>query len=449
VAVSESAFALVGAPTRLDVLANDTDVDGDALVVESVVPPVSGTASVSADGRAIEFNYGAVIPAGAVDVDYVISDGKGGTATARVSLMPNRAPVAVADLRTIPVGEWTTIAALANDTDADGDVLRVASVRASVGVTVQIIDGGAAIQAEVVPAAAGTLPVITYTVTDGKGGSATSTITLNQAPTAVVDAVVMNIGEVKTVVVTANDTDPNGDTLTVTAIQAPAGVAAVGFVSGAQAGIAVRLTALAEGDHSVGYTLSDGRGGTTAGTVRVTVAGVVNRNPVALNDAFVGQAGVAVAFQPLANDTDADGDALRIQSVTQPVNGTLTVDADGRTLWFTANQAASLAAQTVSYTVVDARGATATAQIALTAKDQVLVTTATCLGLRSWTFRGTASPGAIVEVFNGATRLARVTASTTTGAWSAGVLVTVPAPVQSVLVKSSRGGSVTAPVTNR
>ncbi len=449
VAVSESLFALVGSLTRLAVLANDTDPDGDVLTISSVVPPLSGTAVVSADGRAIEFSYGPVLPVAPVEVDYVVSDGKGGTTTARVTLTANRAPVAVADLRTIPAGEWRNLGVLANDSDADGDVLRVTSVSATVGVTVQLLAGGAGIEAEVGPGAVGTLPVVTYTISDGKGGTSTSTVTVNQAPTAVEDLVAMNLGEVTTVVVTTNDTDPNGDRLTVTSHQAPAGVAAVGFISGAQAGIALRITALVEGIHPIAYTLSDGRGGVATGTVRVTVAGLLNRNPIALNDTFVGQAGAAVAFQPLLNDTDPDGDVLRIQSVTQPTNGIVSVDADGRTLWFTANQAASLAAQTVNYTVVDARGATATAQMVLTAKDEVIVTTATCLGLRSWTFRGTASPGAIVEVFNGATRLARVTASTTTGAWAAGVLVTVPAPVQSVVVRSSRGGSVTAPVTNR
>jgi len=447
VAVSESAFALVGASSRVDVLANDTDVDGDTLVVASVVPPVSGTASVSADGRAIEFNYGSVIPTGAVDVDYVVSDGKGGTATARVSLLPNRAPVAVADVRTIPVGEWTTIAALANDTDADGDVLRVASVSASVGVTVQIINGGAAIQAEVVPAAAGTLPVITYTVTDGKGGVATSTITLNQAPIAAADAVVMNLGETTTVDVMTNDFDFNGDPLSVTAVQPPVGINASRLVSGGRA--MVQITATAAGQFDVGYTLADARGGIASGILRVTVAGVLNHNPLAVRDAFIGQAGEPIVLQPLANDSDIDGDVLKIQSFTQPTHGTLTLDADGQRLWFTANQSSSLGAQTVTYTVEDARGARASAEMVLTARDQVTVSLAVCTGLRSWSIRGVSSPGAVVDVMIGTQLLRRVTASTTTGAWTATASFPVPAPVQTVLVKSSRGGSVTAPVTNR
>jgi hypothetical protein len=183
--------------------------------------------------------------------------------------------------------------------------------------------------------------------------------------------------------------------------------------------------------------------------LRVTVAGILNHNPLAVRDAFVGQAGESVVLQPLANDSDIDGDVLRIQSFTQPTHGTLTLDADGQRLWFTANQSSSLAAQTVTYRVEDARGAKATAEMVLTARDQVTVNLAVCTGLRSWAIRGVSSPGAVVDVMIGSQLLRRVTASTTTGAWTATVSFPVPAPVQSVLVKSSRGGSVTAPVTNR
>ena len=202
------------------------------------------------------------------------------------------------------------------------------------------------------------------------------------------------------------------------------------------------------GVYPVPYTLSDGRGGTASGLVRVAVAGLVNRNPVAVKDAFVGQSGEAVALVPLANDTDPDGDVLRIESVTQPTQGTMTVDADGRRVWFTANQAASLIEQTVTYTVVDSRGATSTAMMTLTARDQVVVSQALCSSLRTWSLRGTAAPGAVVEVYNGAALLRRVTASST-GAWAASVVAAIPAPVASVTVRSSRGGTVVAPVTNR
>jgi len=377
-----------------------------------------------------------------------ISDGKGGTAAAQVTLLPNRAPVAVSDSLTQPLNEWKTFAALANDSDADGDTLRVVEVRSTPGVTALIPAGGRAVEFEVVSVVPGTSPVVTYTVSDGKGGVATSTVTVNQPPTAGTDVVSMSIGEVKSVVLTSNDTDPNGDSLVLGSVQAPAGLGVLSVVSGPLARTAVQITALTAGSYVINYTVSDGRGGTAAGLVQVTVSPVLNRNPIAVRDTFVGQAGEAVALTPLANDTDPDGDALRIGSITQPTEGSVTLDADGRRVWFTANQAASLMEQTVTYTVVDARGATSTALIALTARDQVVVTQAVCIGLRSWSVRGTAAPGSVVEVYNGAALLRRVTASAT-GAWAASVVAAVPAPVESVRVTSSRGGTVVAPVTNR
>jgi len=417
-------------------------------VISSLVPPAVGTATVSADGRTIEFSYGSVTAPPTVVVGYTISDGKGGTASAQVTLLPNRAPVAVADALTQPLNEWNTFAALSNDSDADGDTLRVVDVLATTGVTVQIPAGGRAVEFEVLAGAAGTLPVVTYTVSDGKGGVATSTITVNQPPTAGPDAVSMSVGEVKSVVLTSNDTDPNGDALLLSNVQAPAGVSALMIVSGPLARTAIQITAVSAGSHLINYTVSDGRGGTASGVVQVTVSAVVNRNPIAVKDTFVGQAGEAVALTPLVNDTDPDGDALRVGSVTQPTEGTLTVDADGQRVWFTANQAASLVDQTVTYTVVDARGATSTALVNLTARDQVTVSQALCSGLRTWSFRGTAAPGAVVEIYNGAALLRRVTAGPT-GAWVATVVSAVPAPVNSVRVTSSRGGSLVAPVTNR
>ena len=447
VAASENLFAQVGQVTRLEVLTNDTDPDGDVLQVSAVVPPVKGSATIAEGGRAILFTYGTAV-AGPVDVTYTISDGKGGTATARASLKANRQPVLVADSRTVVPGNWVAAMALSNDTDPDGDSLQVVDVRGPTGVMVRISDKGSDLEFLLGTNAPGAQQVITYTVNDGKGGEATSTVTVNQAPTAVEDYVAMNLGETKVVVLTANDTDPNGDPLQVSAVQAPSGLSILMIVSGSQARMAVQITASVAGVYPVPYTLSDGRGGTATGLIRVAVAGIVNRNPVATKDAFVGQSGEAVALTPLTNDKDPDGDLLRVQSVTQPTQGTLTIDADGVRVWFTANQASSLIEQTVTYTVVDPRGATATALMTLTARDQVTVSQALCAGRRTWSVRGTAAPDAVVEVYIGATLLRRVTASST-GAWVASVVAAVPAPVASVTVRSSRGGTVVAPVTNR
>ena len=71
--------------SELNVLANDTDSDGDVLNIVGVTQPVKKVGTVSILGNKIKF-----IPNGRFDNDtftYTISDGKGGLSTATVTLI--------------------------------------------------------------------------------------------------------------------------------------------------------------------------------------------------------------------------------------------------------------------------------------------------------------------------------------------------------------------------
>ncbi len=76
------------------------------------------------------------------------------------------------------------------------------------------------------------------------------------------------------------------------------------------------------------YTVSDGTDTDTA-TVTVTVADAVNTPPVAADDSAATPAGTPVAIDVLANDSDADGDTLTVTSVSDPANGTAVIDDNG------------------------------------------------------------------------------------------------------------------------
>lgn len=109
------------------VLANDSDPDGDTLAIASVTPPAHGVASVS--GTQVLYT-----PArgytGPDAFTYTIADGKGGTATATVSVTvsrANRAPVAVDDFGITGFNEPIAFDVLANDSDPDNDALAVLS----------------------------------------------------------------------------------------------------------------------------------------------------------------------------------------------------------------------------------------------------------------------------------------------------------------------------------
>ncbi|MFN8105308.1 MAG: Ig-like domain-containing protein [Acidimicrobiia bacterium] len=228
VAVADMASTGAGLGVVADVVTNDSDVDGDPLVVSEVSDPEHGSAT--ADGGTVTYTPDEGF-LGVDTVTYTISDGHGGTASAtltvHVLLQPNGLPVANPDSATTLVGTAAAVAVLANDTDPDGDPLTLVSVTAAAhGSTVA---GPAGVTYVPVAGFAGTDSFI-YTITDGKGAIASATVTVtvaapNAAPVAVDDDYRTQVGAVLVVEapgVVGNDTDLDGDALTVTVTRGPA-----------------------------------------------------------------------------------------------------------------------------------------------------------------------------------------------------------------------------------
>ena len=187
---------------------------------------------------------------------------------------------------------------------------------------------------------------------------------LNRAPAAVNDSVNAACGATSTFNVLANDTDADGDPLTITAVSNPGkGVAAI-------AGNKIAYTPTAAGC-SVGadtftYTISDGKGGTSTATVNVALQPpAANQPPIAVDDTFTVACGATATLNVLANDRDPDGDALRITSVTAPQQGSrISISADGKTI----NLVPALfcfSTDSFNYTISDGRGGVATAKVTL------------------------------------------------------------------------------------
>src|SRR5581483_1031266 len=131
-----------------------------------------------------------------------------------------------------------------------------------------------------------------------------------------------------TVDVVANDRDPDGDALAVTAITQPAhGTAAIADPHH----VTYTPVALFHGSDAFTYTIDDGQGGTATATVALTIT-PVNHPPVAADVAAstFNDTPVAVAL----GASDVDGDALTFAIVTAPAHGTLGALA-GNTITYT------------------------------------------------------------------------------------------------------------------
>ncbi|OUD44989.1 tandem-95 repeat protein [Vibrio parahaemolyticus] len=304
--VADKATVVEDTPTIIKVLGNDTfEGDGKVVSLDANNGPANGTVSVNPDGSVTytpNDNYH-----GADSFTYIVtSGGVSESTTVEVNVTPvNDAPVAKNDISTTQEDTAVTIDVLSNDTDIDGDTLRIdsASVPSDQG-TVEIVDGKLVFTpAENFNGDA----EITYTVTDGElTDEAKVSVTVNpvnDAPTIKVDAVesiTENAVSTDTVVatLTVRDTDTSEDQLTVSLENNSNGyfVLVGDEVKLTQAGVdAVSNDELNLKDLTISASVSDGVN-PTANDSDSLVVNRVNDAPTVEN---------AIADQVLSEDFDA------------------------------------------------------------------------------------------------------------------------------------------------
>ncbi|MGD1468585.1 tandem-95 repeat protein, partial [Vibrio harveyi] len=348
VAVNDTVSTDEDTAVTIDVLANDSDPENDTLTITAAsVPAEQGTVAI-VDGKLVftpaeNFN-------GDATISYTISDGQlTDDATVAVTVNPvNDAPVAVNDAVSTDEDTAVTIDVLANDSDPENDQLTItnASVPAEQG-TVTIVDGKLVFTpAENFNGDA----TISYTISDGQlTDDATVAVTVNpvnDAPVAVNDAVSTDEDTAVTIDVLANDSDPENDTLTITAASVPAEQGTVTIVDGK---LVFTPAENFNGDATISYTVSDGQL-TDDATVAVTV-NPVNDAPVAVNDTVATDEDTAVTIDVLANDSDPENDTLTITAASVPAEqGTVTI-VDGKLVFTPAENFNGDA--TISYTISD------------------------------------------------------------------------------------------------
>ncbi|MBE4468974.1 tandem-95 repeat protein, partial [Vibrio parahaemolyticus] len=334
----------------IDVLPNDSDVDGDKLSIQSAsVPEAQGKVEI-VDGKLV------FTPAenfhGDAEITYTVTDGAlTDQATVNVTVNAvNDTPVVESNLADQTLAEdFTTYTidlntAFSDVDNVDGEL--TFSVSGNSNVLVSIENGIATISPTADWNGSETL---TFTATDPSGESVSQTVDFTVAPVVDIEADSADVVEdTPTIInVLGNDTFEGKDK-----------VVSLDAENGPKNG-----TVIVNNDGTVTYTPDDNYVGKDTFTYVVTSGGVsesttvevnvtpVNDAPVAKDDIATTQEDTAVTIDVLPNDTDADGDKLSIESASVPKEqGTVEV-VDGK-LVFTPAENFNGDAE-ITYTVTD------------------------------------------------------------------------------------------------
>lgn len=251
------------------VRANDDGGDAPVMLAE-VSAPQHGSAAIVND----EVRY---TPApdfhGSDSFTYTLRDANGDRSTATVTVTVaslNDTPVAVLDTFTVPEDGGTVVLnLLANDTGlGDGPISYVSLGRPQHG-TLELV--GNEVRYTPNPNFNGS-DVVLYTIRDADGQQSSSTVFLtitnvNDLPIARDDAFTVPAGQVRDLDVLMNDSDLDGNALSIVAFGAPD----LGRVEASLGKARFTAPAGASGVTSFSYTISDGQGGFATAMVTVTI----------------------------------------------------------------------------------------------------------------------------------------------------------------------------------
>ncbi|MBK8334829.1 MAG: fibronectin type III domain-containing protein [Acidimicrobiaceae bacterium] len=342
-----------GATGTVFPLANDSDSNEDSLALVPDWPSESpGFRVKTVQGAALEITG---VLAGTYALKYLASDGVDKTrGTIRlVVLAPdgtNHSPIAVPDKVRMRSDRVVNVDVLANDVDADGDVLAITDVKVptdgSGGIIRATIIDRRMIQLEVVPGLDGVPPVgpfyVGYTLSDGHGAERAAIqdeaatagdaqraqgivvvsivpAIIDQPPVATADVVWVRSGDVASIPVLVNDIDPDGDPLALSDVfqDQAAQLEASGSVVSWVAGRSVFLKGGRPGTYPLQYTvLANGKPASGEITIYVTALpdGATNPNNPPAPKALVLRAvrNTTVRLQVPTFGVDRDGDSVTV-----------------------------------------------------------------------------------------------------------------------------------------
>lgn len=386
VANTDSAATVQGQQVNINVLANDSDPEGDALQLSIASIPVNGWATVNDNGTSGNLADDFIVYrprfgfSGTDTFVYQVLEASGGRATATVTVSVDGAPTANPDRVVMLPLTHRKVDVLANDSDPDGDLLQLSILTGPAHGTATLNNNGTPADPsddfiDYAPQA-GFLgqDTFVYQVADGRGGksSAGVTVTVTTLPVAEPDRVLVAPGAHSQVNVLANDGEPAGDPLRLTLLASPAHGAAVVNDNGTPTDfrddyIDYSAPSGYHGTDTFTYLATNPHGATATGTVTM----LVDRLPAAQDDRAATLQGRSITIHALANDLDPDSDPLQLSIALGAAHGTAVIDDNGTPTDFRDDvlqytpYPAFFGVDTVRYRVDDGFGGTATATVTI------------------------------------------------------------------------------------
>lgn len=327
IATDDQVTVRVGDSIDIDVLANDEQPDGDELTLvprlESDVPAGSGLLFASGN----RLRYLAPSTPGNVTATYTVEGPDGQRASAQVAIAvrevdagSNAAPSPQSVTARVVAGETVRVGVPLDGIDPDGDSVQLLGVGTNPEKGSVATVGTDYVEYQANASSAGT-DSFTYTVVDGLGARATGTVRVgistradgSRNPIAVADAVTMRPGGSITVRVLDNDSDPDGGTLSVDAVEPNGDGVVAKVVSGTMVSVTPPET---PGTYGLVYTVSNERGGQSSTFVTVTVDPDAPLNYPLADDTVLGLSDIAgrqtVTVNPLTNVFFSDGSTSQL-----------------------------------------------------------------------------------------------------------------------------------------
>ena len=324
---------------------------GSGLEVTAVTQPAHGTSTLNGDGSVTyspdeDFS-------GSDSFSYTVTDDAGQTATATVTVTVR--PTAGPDSMSTDANQPVSITQTHLTNDDAGSGLEVTAVTQPSNGTATLNGDGSVTYAPDEDFSGS--DSFSYTVTDDAGQTATATVTVTVAPTAGPDSMATDVNQSVSLTEAGLTDDDAGSNLKVTAITQPAHGTAV---LNANRSVSYTPDEDFSGSDSFSYTVTDDAGQTATATVTVTVT------PTAGPDSMSTDANQPVSITQTQLTNDDAGSGLEVTAVTQPSNGTSTLNGDGSVTY--APDEDFSGSDSFSYTVTDAAGQTVTATISVTVR---------------------------------------------------------------------------------